>query len=86
MRQHEINPLQSIDYVHNDLCLPRMWIRVGQPFFEIAVCKTSSPHHWKFIKAHTDNFITELCTQQTEVTLNHDDANVHNIGQGEAQR
>jgi hypothetical protein len=31
------------------------------------------------------DFITKLCRQQAEVILNHDNENVRNIGQGEAQ-
>ncbi|PNF42942.1 hypothetical protein B7P43_G11839 [Cryptotermes secundus] len=31
------------------------------------------------------DYITKLCMQQVDVTQNHDDENVRNIGQGEAQ-
>jgi hypothetical protein len=30
------------------------------------------------------DYITKLCRQQAEVIQNHDNKNVHNIGQGEA--
>jgi hypothetical protein len=32
------------------------------------------------------DFITKLCRQQAEVIQKHDNENVRNIGQGEAQR
>jgi hypothetical protein len=67
-----------------------------QPSTEIAApAKQSSPHHWKFSKAHTSSrfaygfqtsvyiyiydYITKLCRQQAEVTQNHENTNVRNI-------
>jgi hypothetical protein len=31
------------------------------------------------------DYITKLCRQQAEVIQNHDNKNIHNIGQGEAR-
>jgi hypothetical protein len=40
--------------IHNDLGQPRMRIRGGQLPFEIAAsAKNSSPHQWRFTRAHT---------------------------------
>jgi hypothetical protein len=36
--------------------LPSLWVCGRQPSTEIAApAKQSSPHHWKFSKAHTDS-------------------------------
>jgi hypothetical protein len=50
-----------------------------------APAKQGSPHRWQFFKAYTYDYITKLCTQQAEVIQNHENENVHNIGQGEAR-
>jgi hypothetical protein len=70
-----------------------------QPSTEIAApAKQTSPHHWKFSKAHTgsrfahgfqsfiyiSDYITKLCRQQAEVIQNHENEHVRIIGQGEA--
>jgi hypothetical protein len=61
--------------------------------------KQGSPHHCQFSKAHTParelhkafgipyiyDYLTKSCRQQAEVIQNHENANVRNIGQGEAQ-
>jgi hypothetical protein len=41
--------------------------------------------HKAFIIPYTYDYITKLCRQQAEVIQNHENANVRNIGQGEAQ-
>jgi hypothetical protein len=69
----------------------------SRPSTEIAApAKQSSPHHWKFSVAQTGSrfthtfkfsyiydYITKLNRQQAEVIQNHENANVHNIGQCE---
>jgi hypothetical protein len=34
---------------------------------------------------YVSDYVTKLCRQQAEVIQNHEDSNVRNIGQGEAQ-
>jgi hypothetical protein len=79
--------------------LPRLGVCSRQPSTEIAApTKQSSPHHWKFSKAHVGSrfahgfqttvyivydYITKLCRQQAEVMQNQENENVRNIGQGE---
>jgi hypothetical protein len=41
--------------------------------------------HIAFKIPYIYNYITKLYRQQAEVVQNHDNENVHNIGQGEAQ-
>jgi hypothetical protein len=41
--------------------------------------------HMAFKLPYTYDYITELCRQQAEVIQNHENANVRNIGQGEAR-
>jgi hypothetical protein len=41
--------------------------------------------HKAFNIPYIYDYITKLCRQQAGVTQNHENANVHNIGQGEAQ-
>jgi hypothetical protein len=41
--------------------------------------------HTAFNILYVYDFITKLCRQQAEVKLNHNNENVHNIGQGETQ-
>jgi hypothetical protein len=41
--------------------------------------------HMAFKIPYVYDFITKLCRQQAEVIQNHDNENVRNIGQGEAQ-
>jgi hypothetical protein len=41
--------------------------------------------HKAFNILHIYDYITKLCRQQAEVIQNHENANVCNIGQGEAQ-
>jgi hypothetical protein len=41
--------------------------------------------HTSFNIPYVYDYITKLCRQQAEVILNHDNENVHNIGQGEAR-
>jgi hypothetical protein len=41
--------------------------------------------HKAFNIPYIYDYITKLCRQQTEVIQNHENANVRNIGQGEAQ-
>jgi hypothetical protein len=61
-----------------------------------APAKQGSPHHWQFSKVHTGlrfahgfqtsvHYVAKLCRQQAEVIQNHENANVHNIGQGKAR-
>jgi hypothetical protein len=63
-----------------------------QPSAEIAApAEQSSPHHWKFSKAHNgsrfahgfETYTTKICRRQAEVIQNHENANVGSIGQGE---
>jgi hypothetical protein len=42
--------------------------------------------HMAFELPYIYDYITKLCKQQAEVTQNHENANVHNIGEGEARR
>jgi hypothetical protein len=42
--------------------------------------------HMAFNLPYVYDYITKLCRQQAEVKLNHENENVRNIGQGEAQR
>jgi hypothetical protein len=42
--------------------------------------------HKAFNIQHIYDYITKLCRQQAEVIQNHENANVRNIGQGEAKR
>jgi len=66
-------------------------------FWNCSVCKTvlhiigNLPRHTlthdlyaTFKILYLRGFITELCRQQTTVILNNENANFHNIGQGEA--
>jgi hypothetical protein len=41
--------------------------------------------HTAFYIPYIHDYITELCRQQAEVIQNHENANVHNMGQGKAQ-
>jgi hypothetical protein len=41
--------------------------------------------HVAFNIPYVYDYIAKLCRQQAEVILNHDNVNVRNIGQGEAQ-
>jgi hypothetical protein len=50
------------------------------------------PRHTLVRQFHTDfpvpyiyNYVTKLCRQQAEVTQNHENVNVHDIGNGEAR-
>jgi hypothetical protein len=48
--------------------------------------RTSVRHlHVALLIPRVDDYITKLCRQETEVIQNRDDANVGNIGQGEAR-
>jgi hypothetical protein len=40
--------------------------------------------HMAFKLPYIYDYITKLCRQQAEVIQNHENANVHNIGQGES--
>jgi hypothetical protein len=76
--------------------LPEMYLAASAkvfPSIEIAApAKQSSPQHLKCSKLHKAfiipyiyDYITKLSRQQTEVIQNHENANVRNIGQGEAR-
>jgi hypothetical protein len=41
--------------------------------------------HGAFKISYINGFVTELCRQQAEVVQNHENVNVRNVGQGEAQ-
>jgi hypothetical protein len=41
--------------------------------------------HMDFHLPYVYDYMTKLCRQQTEVILNHDNENVHDIGQGEVR-
>jgi hypothetical protein len=41
--------------------------------------------HVTFKVPHLHKLVTKLCRQQTTVTLNHENVNIRNIDQGEAQ-
>jgi len=41
--------------------------------------------HVAFKIPYLYDFVTELCRQQATVILNHENVNIRNIGQGEAQ-
>jgi hypothetical protein len=45
--------------------------------------KQGSLHHWHM---YTYDSITKLCRQQAQVIQHHENINVRNIGQGEAQQ
>jgi hypothetical protein len=41
--------------------------------------------HVPFQISYLHDFVTELCRQQAKFTQNHENVNIRNIGQGEAQ-
>jgi hypothetical protein len=78
----------------------RLGIRGRYPSNEIAApAKQGSPHHWQFSKVHTGSRFThsfqnslrirlynKIMQAKTEIIQNHNNENVHNIGQGEARQ
>jgi hypothetical protein len=48
-------------------------------------CTPARDLHVAFIPLFVYDHITKLCKQQADVIQNHENANVHNIGQGEAR-
>jgi hypothetical protein len=66
------------------LKLQRLQNKVLRTIGIVPRCTSVRELHKAFIIPYIYDFITKLCRQQAEVIQNHENANVRNIGQGEA--
>jgi len=76
--------------VRNDVCLPphgysRLQNKILRTIGNLLRGTPTRDMHVACKVPYLYDFITKLCRQQATVTPNHENANVYNIGQGEAQ-
>jgi hypothetical protein len=65
--------------------LQRLQNKVLRTIGNILRCTPVRDLHMAFKLPYLYDYITKLCKQQAEVIQNHENANVRNIGQGEAR-